>query len=36
MTQFRSRIDPSSDGFVANREEMLALVDKLRLSLIHI
>ena len=30
MTQFRSRIDPSGDGFVANREEMLALVDKLR------
>ena len=30
MTQYRSRIDPSSDRFVANREEMLALVDKLR------
>ena len=30
MTQFRSRIDPGSDGFVGNREEMLALVDKLR------
>jgi len=30
MTQYRSRIDPGSDRFVANREEMLALVDKLR------
>ena len=30
MTQYRSRIDPSSEGFVANREEMLTLVDKLR------
>ena len=30
MTQFRSRIDPSSERFVANREEMLALVEKLR------
>ena len=30
MTQYRSRIDPSSDRFVANREEMLTLVDKLR------
>ena len=30
MTQYRSRIDPSSEGFVANREEMLALVEKLR------
>ena len=30
MTQYRPRIDPSSDRFVANREEMLALVDKLR------
>ena len=30
MTQYRSRIDPGSDSFVANREEMLALVKKLR------
>ena len=30
MTQYRSRIDPSSERFVANREEMLALVKKLR------
>ena len=30
MTQYRSRIDPGSDRFFANREEMLALVDKLR------
>ena len=30
MTQYRSRIDPGSDSFVANREEMLALVEKLR------
>ena len=30
MTQYRSRIDPSSERFVANREEMLALVEKLR------
>ena len=30
MTQYRSRIDPSSDKFVANREEMVTLVDKLR------
>ena len=30
MTQYRSRIDPSSDRFVANREEMVTLVDKLR------
>ena len=32
MTQYRSRIDPGSDSFVANREEMLALVKKLRVS----
>ena len=30
MTQYRSRIDPGSDSFVDNREEMLALVKKLR------
>ena len=30
MTQYRSRNDPSCDRFVSNREEMLALVDKLR------
>ena len=30
MTQFRSRIDPSSERFVVNRKEMLALVEKLR------
>ena len=30
MTQYRSRIDPGSDSFVANREDMLALVKKLR------
>ena len=30
MTQYRSRIDPGSDSFVANREEMLVLVKKLR------
>ncbi len=30
MTQYRSRIDPASEGFAANREQMLALVEKLR------
>ena len=30
MTQYRSRIDPSSERFVVNRKEMLALVEKLR------